>query len=75
MQWDTDLKWLPPADRMKVEERRKVRDADTIADVWTKLSEAVRALPGVSGDPCTVPDIIALVDIFVSTLERLSMDS
>jgi len=35
----------------------------------------VRALPGVSGDPCTVPDIIALVDIFVSTLERLSMDS
>ncbi len=40
------------------------------SDARTALSEAVRALSGVSSDPDTVPDIMRLVDTYVSCLDR-----
>ena len=39
------------------------------------LEIAVRSLPGVSGDPDTVPDILRLMDTYITAVWILSTDS
>lgn len=46
--------------------RRTIAHAPDIMSAREALRQAVSALPGVSADPDTVPDIMSFVDQFVS---------
>jgi len=48
-----------------------IKNSDSVLDARTKLSDAVRALPGVSKDTDTIMDILTLVDTFVIKIGRL----
>jgi hypothetical protein len=55
-----------------------IMSSDTVLEARTSLEAAVRALPGVSSDPYTVPDIIRIMDTYAFRVlvegGRVSMD-
>ena len=54
---------------------RAILAEDSVLGARTKLERAVRALPGVSADPDTVPDILRLMDIYNAAVRELSTDN
>lgn len=54
---------------------RMILVEDSVLGARAKLEMAVRALPGVSSDPDTVPDILRLMDTYNVAVRELSTDS
>jgi hypothetical protein len=52
--------------------RRVIASAPDTASARDRLRDVIHALPGVSADPHTVPDIMFYVDLYVSRRDQLS---
>lgn len=53
--------------------RRTLGNAPDVLSARSRVKDIVSALPGVSADPDTVPDIMLTVDFYVHQLEQLGL--